>query len=412
MTAPQVQRYIDFLSRDTFGNTTPIYDKETYHNIAQISAALAALEHNRTDGHDLWLKIPRGAIEDYGDYQEWLEDGDVEDYAEFEAMWRSDYPDEFAWYNFTAIQIKDTGCRLLFLGQKLVLEIDPRKEQGDAADLAGFSGWLRNAVEETVQQVAAGIYNDLVERELPPQHRTGTIRRSQMWEVWPESRNSFFEGITPEDVAEFLVVGTDRLPPDAPRLPSMSAGDFFRYCAMGYAANHYPDTDKTPLEQYRWHADNRDDGLCELDQGSPEAFDDWYHNRSMRGGHPWEVCRGGNSTHISLYVMEDEKGYYLQLAGSAWNRTIETVNFFLALHRAGLPVTIMDADILKERLAGTEKIGVVPEGVFPDYCQGLFPGEKVIDFMNLPYEDREEFAKRCVWQPLNQVRLKVAGGVS
>ena len=110
--------------------------------------------------------------------------------------------------------------------------------------------------------------------------------------------------------------------------------------------------------------------------------------------------------------MEDEKGYYLQLAGSAWNRTIETVNFFLALHRAGLPVTIMDADILKERLAGTEKIGVVPEGVFPDYCQGLFPGEKVIDFINLPYEDREEFAKRCVWQPLNQVRLKVAGGVS
>ena len=69
MTAPQVQRYIDFLSRDTFGNTTPIYDKETYHNIDQIFAALAALEHNRTDGYDLWLKIPRGAIEDYGDYQ-------------------------------------------------------------------------------------------------------------------------------------------------------------------------------------------------------------------------------------------------------------------------------------------------------------------------------------------------------
>ena len=121
---------------------------------------------------------------------------------------------------------------------------------------------------------------------------------------------------------------------------------------------------------------------------------------------PWEICRGGNSSHISLYVMEDEQGYYLQLAGSAWTRTIETVIFFLALHRDGLPVTILDVDILKERLTGTEKIGVVPEGIFPDYCQSLFQSEKIIAFMNLPYENREEFAKRCVWQPVAPVRLK------
>ena len=100
MTAPQIQRYIDFLSHDTFGNTTLIYDEVTCHNIDQIFAVLARLEPNRMDGYDLWLKIPRGTIEDYGDYQEWLEVGDVENYAEFEAMWRSDYPDEFVWYNF------------------------------------------------------------------------------------------------------------------------------------------------------------------------------------------------------------------------------------------------------------------------------------------------------------------------
>ena len=105
-------------------------------------------------------------------------------------------------------------------------------------------------------------------------------------------------------------------------------------------------------------------------------------------------------------LWRTSKGYYLQLAGSAWTRTIETVIFFLALHRAGLPVTILDVDILKERLTGTEKIGVVPEGIFPDYCQSLFQSEKIIAFMNLPYENREEFAKRCVWQPVAPVRLK------
>lgn len=412
MFAPEVMHYVGCLGRSFSYNDMPIYDKTTLNNIDQIYADLSCLESNYKDGYDLWLRVPRGSIEDYGNYEEALEFGDVENYAEFEAMWKAEYPDEYVWLNYTILESKEEGARYIYLGHKVVLEVDPRKDIGWERDLSEFSGWLLSATKEIVQQVVAGTYNDLVERELPPQHRTGTILRSQMWKVWPESKASFFEGITPEDVAEFLAVGTDKLPPDAPRLPSMTSGDFFRFCAMGYAANHYSDTDKTLLEQYRRHADNRDDGLCDLDQNSPEAFADWYHNRSMRGGHPWEVCRGGNSTHISLYVAEDEQGYYLKLAGSAWNRTIETVNFFLALHRAGLPVTILDADILKERLAGTEKIGVVPEGVFPAYCEPLFPGEKIIDFINLPREDRGEFAKRCEWQPLNQVRLKAPGEAS
>lgn len=412
MFAPEVMHYVGCLGRSFSYNDTPIYDKTTLNNIDQIYADLSCLESNYKDGYDLWLRVPRGSIEDYGNYEEALEFGDVENYAKFEVMWKAEYPDEYVWLNYTILESKEEGARYIYLGHKVVLEVDPRKDLGWERDLSEFSGWLLSATKEIVQQVVAGTYNDLVERELPPQHRTGTILRSQMWEVWPESKASFFEGITPEDVAEFQAVGTDKLPPDAPRLPSMISGDFFRFCAMGYAANHYSDTDKTLLEQYRRHADNRDDGLCDLDQNSPEAFADCYHNRSMRGGHPWEVCRGGNSTHISLYVMEDEKGYYLQLAGSAWNRTIETVNFFLALYRAGLPVTILDADILKERLEGTEKIGVVSEGVFPVYCEPLFPGEKIIDFINLPREDRGEFAKRCEWQPLNQVRLKAPGEAS
>ena len=410
MFAPEVMHYVGYLGRGFSYNDTPIYDRETLDNIDQIYEALSCLESNYKDGYDLWLRVPRGSIEDYGSYKEALECGDVENYAEFEAMWKTEFPDEYVWLNYTVLESKEEDARYIYLGHKVVLEVDPRKDPGWERELSEFSGWLLSATREIVQQVVAGTYNDMVERELPPQHRTGTIRRSQIWEVWPESKDAFFEGITPEDVAEFLAVGTEKLPPDAPRLPSMTSGDFFRYCAMGYAVNHYSDTGKTPLEQYRRHADNRDDGLCDLDQNSTEAFADWYHNERMRGGHPWEVCRGGNSTHISLYVAEDEQGYYLKLAGSAWNRTIETVNFFLALHRAGLPVNIMDADILKDRLAGTEKIGVAPQGIFPAYCEYLFRGEKIIDFINLPHEDRAKFAKRCIWQPLNQVRLKAADG--
>jgi hypothetical protein len=189
----------------------------------------------------------------------------------------------------------------------------------------------------------------------------------------------------------------------------MSTGDFYRFCAMGYAANNYSGCEKTPKEQYYLHADGRDEGLEDVDPDSPEAFDAWLSDRSHYGGHPWEVCRGGNSTHISLYVRKDDKGCYLNLAGDAWNRTIETVKFYLVLRRAGIPVYLSDAHTLADRLAETEKIGIVPDGVFPDYCKSLFPNEQIIDFINLPYEDREKFLPFCTWYEEKPVYLQVAG---
>lgn len=124
---------------------------------------------------------------------------------------------------------------------------------------------------------------------------------------------------------------------------------------------------------------------------------------------PWEVCRGGNSTHIDCFVHQDAHGYYLVVAGLAETRTIEAVRFFLALHRAGVPVCIRNAEELKARLTGAESIGIVPEGVFPAYCHDRFPGEDIVDFMNLPREHQDELAKYCRWQPIPVPRMKKEG---
>ena len=180
-------------------------------------------------------------------------------------------------------------------------------------------------------------------------------------------------------------------------IAELNANDFFRFCAMGYAENNYDGCGKTPKEQYYLHADGRDDGLQDIDADSPEAFHAWFHDRDRCGGHPWEVCRGGNSTHVDLRVMEDARGYFLYLAGAAWNRTIETVKFYLALTRANIPVYLAEAKMLADRLAEEEKIGIVPEGVLPAYCGSWFPNEHIIDYMNLPSEDREKFLPFCTW---------------
>lgn len=278
-------------------------------------------------------------------------------------------------------------------------------------EIPEFVQWLVNSVKECIEMLRAGTYNDFVRENLPPQHRTGKIRRSDFWTVWPENRAEFFEDISEEDVAEFIrlaSIQTENYHGLKDRLPQMTANDFYRFCAIGYAACNYKGCDKTPKEQYYLNADGRDDGLKDLPSNDPEAFHAWLHDKERRGGHPWEVCRGGNSTHVSLMVVDDENGYWLYLAGN--NRTIETIHFYLALSKAGIPVYLREAPVFVRRLQGDEMIGIVPEGVIPKYCEGHFPDEHIIDYMNLPDEDREQFLPFCIWYDEPQITLLEEGG--
>ena len=66
---------------------------------------------------------------------------------------------------------------------------------------------------------------------------------------------------------------------------------------------------------------------------------------------------------------------------------------------------VREADSLIERLLETEKIGIVPEGIMPAYCEAYFPGEDIIAFRNLPEESRDEVVKHCIWQDVPIVTL-------
>ena len=148
--------------------------------------------------------------------------------------------------------------------------------------------------------------------------------------------------------------------------------------------------------------DRRDEGLCAIPANSPTAFEDWYHYR-MGIGHPWEVVRGGNSTHVDLYVQQDEYGYHFHVAGD--HRRGEAIRFYLAVRRAGLPVSIRYGCLLADILRGADTIGIVPEGVIPRYCEWRFPGEQTIDFMRPMDDELEKMQDAIAWQPIPEVRL-------
>ena len=411
LTQPKVDHYIHWLSRDDhFGMHGCVYDDESDKLLDEFFELIEQIAPVAKNGvRALWLRAERGPIEDYGNAEEEVACGDFDSVEEFIEEWKAWFPDEIRWYQLQAVQLKDEGYRAVMLGHKYVIVQDKRREPaGFQNEISEFVRWLIEGVKECIEMLKAGTYNDFIKENLPPEHRTGKILRKHYWDIWPEARKEFFEDISTEDVAEFIRKasaqgeGSESI---KERMPSMTANDFFRFCAMGYAENKYSGCDKTPKEQYYLHADGRDDGLRDLNPDDPEAFHAWLHDYSRGGGHPWEVCRGGNSTHVSLRPMDDKDGYFLYLDGDAWNRTIETVKFYLALTRAGIPVYLIEAHTLADRLAEKEWIGIVPDGVMPAYCESWFPNEHIIDFMNLPYDDREKFLPFCVWYDEEPIML-------
>lgn len=193
---------------------------------------------------------------------------------------------------------------------------------------------------------------------------------------------------------------------------SMTANDFFEYCKIAYIAgkrdDDYVDKNLTGREMYERYADGRDNGLLDIAGDCPQEFADWIdkkHPKSSIGGHPWEIKRGGNTTHIDLYVSRPSyrnEGFVLTLNGPSFTRLKETLNMFLAIHNAGLPITISDAEGIRKRLLGTDNIGIIPAYMSTHRANQGFYKQDVNDVMH--YDDLGRFKRRITpfitWEPL------------
>lgn len=408
LTQPKVRQYIHRLSDYNRFGEGKAYDEKSNKLLDELFLLLEQVSPVAENGaRKLWLRAPRGPITDFGDPLDAVESGDFESEEQFVQEWKCWHPNEIEWYELSAVDVKDEGYRAVMLRHRFVIAQDKRREPDNYPyDIQDFVQWLVDGVKECIEMLCVGTYNDFVRENLPPQYRVGKIQRKDFWAVWPENRAEFFKDLKPEEVEEFIRLASaqpEKYNAITGRLPEMTANEFYRLCALGYAANNYNGCELTPKEQYHIHADGRDEELKQIPGDDPDAFHEWLHDRSRGGGHPWEIVRGGNSTHIDLIVMEDEKGYWLYLAGA--NRAEETVKFFLALHGAGIPVYLNEAQMLARRLAETEMIGIVPEGVIPKYCSSWFKDEHIIAYMNLPDEDREQFLPFCVWYDEPQISL-------
>lgn len=194
----------------------------------------------------------------------------------------------------------------------------------------------------------------------------------------------------------------------------MTSGDFYRYCEICYETQDYNYYGKnriklSPKEKYLSQADGRDCGMRSIDGDDPEAFEKWYEVDSRCGGHPWEICRGGNSTHISLYVKRESNGWRLILDGSSRVRVAETVTMAVELHKKGIPIDVNEKKEILRMIKGEDFLGVVPHDVTPKYCHGSFPAEdNIIDFVNPWFNPEVEkvIKEKAVWYPIKPLCLR------
>ncbi len=398
----------------------------------------------------IWVMVPRGEIIEWRTYEEAQEYEEVESKKEYEELWQEFYPFETEWY-FVGISENNPDARWKFRG----LSVASREENclivnANLNDGVREETWYKEepaidlcklllpAVENSMGMLRDGTYNEFVEKNLPYPYRTGVIKRLAVYAAEPDYKEREFEGLKPEQIQRYrsLISSGNNDELKIGRLEKMTANDFFRACELGYQAIGKKTEGFTPVQLYLRYADGRDEGLTGkghglnegpgIDFDDPSAWEEWYFG-SHGGGHPWEVVPGGNSTHMALFVRHDRHtlewkvrlgemtqeeadqhpvGFYYQITGK--HRPMESVSFYLALHDAGLPVLISDAEEILARFDASDYIGIVPHAVTPKYCESMFPTQygKVIDFMHVYQEDLEKYKNDITWLPEDPAELK------
>lgn len=380
-----------------YGGRKAKFNQKTWRLIDKLFKLINQIKSCGDDNlHTLWFSLKYAPIKD--------EDGEI---------YIDEYADENIWYKLSTSfhEFGDRMVKAIAINNKIIMQyISDEDNLGFEEDISELILCLIEKVNKIIGMMKKDEYNDYISKNLSYSKRYGTITRSDYYKIYEQERESYLKDISKNEIKEFekLIKMQSDEKEIEDKLESFTANDFYSACYLGYAENKYEDVQKySPKEAYYKYADGRDEDLKDIDIDSEEEFFKWYFDKNKFGGHPWEVCRGGNSTHIDLGVRNKDGKWYYFLRGKSWNRSIETIKFYLALRRKGLPVFLEDAQEILNRLLGKDKIGIVPDFVIPRYCESNFPNEKILDFMHLPYdENKAKMIQYAKWRDIEKQYLK------
>lgn len=280
--------------------------------------------------------------------------------------------------------------------------------------LSSAAGWLKIVRKDWIKA------NRRVRAEYPLSDRYGTVPHAIIRASLPDIYRLDTE-LDKESTKEFLRLVEDGYFNNAENteIATMTAADYFNYCRIAYLAGKRADEDvdvSSGREMYARYADGRHEGLLDINPESGEEFAAWIdgkHPQRTVGGHPWEVKRGGNTTHIDLSVSRPspyrKEGFKVELRAESTGRLAETLRMALSLHNAGLPFSIAEPEAVRKRLLAQDNIGIVPAYASLHRANQHFQSsDDVFDVMH--YNDLGRFKRRITtfitWEPLPLLKPK------
>lgn len=308
-----------------------------------------------------------------------------------------------------------------------LVSTDRPSEHSEISDIVSSKiGCITDILQEIAAQVKEDHlkYHSQLLRALPPTLRWGVAPSPLIRDLLPnlQSFQSDLSGIEIKKSCEIC----DAPSPDP--IPQMTARKFFDYCRIAYCANpgsfdSYEltlDPDVSGLELYKTYSDGRDAGLSKINLDSPEAFSNWYNSQRNFGAHPWEIYRGGNSTHIDLRVdkvdQSHKKGWQITLSAFSSSRLAETCRIAMALDKAQMPFELEDKKSYLQRLRGEDMIGIVPDGYDTKYGWHNFPREfNVADTIHWSWIKQsgeqsrsllKDLKNATTWLPIRPLRVR------
>ena len=86
---------------------------------------LEPLEDNK-EAKAIWLRVPCGSIEDFDDYNYFLDIGEVSSREEYVTLWKGEYPEDFKWYELVISE--NERCRAASVGRTFIICADLEKD--------------------------------------------------------------------------------------------------------------------------------------------------------------------------------------------------------------------------------------------------------------------------------------------
>ena len=398
MTAPKLDSLLEVLSNKSYNPES--YDNVVKEKINKLYDLLDKIKPLSDDEYKvLYFDVPKGDINEYGDYEELKKYGEVDSYEDFVDRFNEEYLDEIYWYKMISTRYKNY-C-MISINNKNIIYADMDKETTfENIQLQELLDFLIIKVKDCIKKLEEETYNNYIKENYSYKNRFGVIKRNKYWEIHPEIKKDLLNEITQKEIDYFIENASDKI---ENRIKNMTADKYFECVKLAYKNTGYEIDDLRDKELYLKYADGRDEGLSKIDENSSSEFDTWYNDDTRFGGHPWEIIRGHSFARVNLYVGHDENGYYLSLDGSRIIRKIEIVKIFNILSQNNIPIRLYNADVIKDAFKGDDYIGIVPDDIIPIECGGYFKKYKPTEFVHM---ENDKMFKYIKWEPLENIELK------